>query len=71
MLQFWFETGLRPGELQALQWSHIDWDRAIAHIELNQVAEVIKGPRQQQAFGMSSCPLMPWQLYTPSARCLK
>jgi len=43
MLQFWFETGLRPGELQALQWSHIDWEQAIARIELNQVAGVIKG----------------------------
>ena len=37
MLQFWFETGLRPGELQALQWSHIDWERSVARIELNQV----------------------------------
>lgn len=45
MLQFWFETGLRPGELQALQWSHIDWEKAIARIELNQVAGVIKGPK--------------------------
>lgn len=45
MLQFWFETGLRPGELQALLWSHIDWDRAIARIELNQVAGVVKGPK--------------------------
>lgn len=45
MLQFWFETGLRPGELQALLWSHIDWDRCIARIELNQVAGVIKGPK--------------------------
>ena len=23
MLQFWFATGLRPGELQALEWRHI------------------------------------------------
>ena len=45
MLQFWFETGLRPGELQALLWSHIDWDRGVARIELNQVAGVIKGPK--------------------------
>ena len=45
MFQFWFETRLRPGELQALQWNHIDWDRAVARIELNQVADVIKGPK--------------------------
>ncbi|WP_370527747.1 site-specific integrase [Comamonas sp. Tr-654] len=45
MLQFWFETSLRPGELQALQWNHIDWDRSVARIELNQVAGVIKGPK--------------------------
>ncbi len=45
MLQFWFETSLCPGELQALQWSYIDWERAIAWIELNQVAGVIKGPK--------------------------
>ncbi|MGE8444504.1 MAG: recombination-associated protein RdgC [Comamonas testosteroni] len=45
MLQFWFETGLRPGELQALQWRHIDLERAIARIELNQVAGVIKGTK--------------------------
>lgn len=45
MFQFWFETRLRPGKLQALQWNHIDWDRAVARIELNQVADVIKGPK--------------------------
>jgi integrase len=45
MLQFWFETGRRPGGLQALQWSHIDWERAIARIELNQVTGVIKEPK--------------------------
>lgn len=45
MLQFWFATGLRPGELQALEWKHIDWERAVARIELNQVAGVVKAPK--------------------------
>ena len=43
--QFWFATGLRPGELQALEWRHIDFDRGIARIEQNQVAGVIKAPK--------------------------
>ena len=30
MLQFWFSTGLRPGELQALGWRHINWERRVA-----------------------------------------
>lgn len=45
MLQFWFATGLRPGELQALEWRHIDWGRRVARIEQNQVAGVIKAPK--------------------------
>ena len=45
MFQFWFETGLRPGELQALEWGHIDFDKATARIEQNQVAGVIKSPK--------------------------
>lgn len=45
MLQFWFATGLRPGELQALEWRHIDWEKRIARIELNQVVGVVKAPK--------------------------
>ena len=45
MMQFWFATGLRPGELQALEWRHIDWDKRAARIELNQVAGVVKAPK--------------------------
>lgn len=43
--QFWFNTGLRPGELQALEWEHIDWERRVARIVQNQGAGVIKGPK--------------------------
>lgn len=45
MIQFWFHSGLRPGELQALEWRHIDWDRCIVRIELNQVVGVVKAPK--------------------------
>lgn len=45
MFQFWFSTGLRPGELQALEWRHIDWDKATARIEQNQVVGVLKAPK--------------------------
>lgn len=45
MFQFWFNTGLRPGELQALEWRHIDWDKATARIEQNQVVGVLKAPK--------------------------
>ena len=45
MMQFWFSTGRRPGELQALEWRHIDWDKRTARIELNQVAGVVKAPK--------------------------
>lgn len=47
MFQFWFETGLRPGELQALEWQHVDLDKAVVHIVQNQVAGVIKGPKTE------------------------
>lgn len=42
---FWFNTGLRPGELQALEWEHIDWKRGAARIIQNQVAGLIKSPK--------------------------
>lgn len=45
MVQFWFETGLRPGELQALEWDSIDLERRIARITQNQVAGVVKAPK--------------------------
>lgn len=46
-VQFWLETGLRPGELQALRWSRVDTKAATARIDLNQVAGKEKGPKTE------------------------
>lgn len=45
MLQFWFNTGLRPGELMALRWPKIDWVARKARIDRNQVSKTEKGPK--------------------------
>jgi integrase len=45
MLQFWFNTGLRPGELMALRWPKIDWLTNRARIDRNLVAKTEKGPK--------------------------
>ncbi len=45
MLQFWFNTGLRPGELMALRWPKIDWIGCKARIDRNLVAKTEKGPK--------------------------
>lgn len=45
MLQFWFNTGLRPGELMALRWAKIDWVGRKARIDRNLVAKTEKGPK--------------------------
>nr|KAJ8744294.1 tyrosine-type recombinase/integrase [Delftia sp. PS-11] len=47
MLQFWLNSGLRPGELQVLQWDHIDFGKKIAYIVLNQVAGIAKAPKTE------------------------
>ena len=47
MLQFWFATGLRPGELMALRWNKIDWQSNRARIDLNLVAKTEKGPKTE------------------------
>lgn len=45
MLQFWFATGLRPGELMALRWAKVDWLASKARIDRNLVAKAEKGPK--------------------------
>jgi integrase len=45
MLQFWMNTGLRPGELMALRWSKVDWVARKARIDRNLVAKTEKGPK--------------------------
>lgn len=47
MLQFWFSTGLRPGELMALRWPKIDWVGRTARIDVNLVAKTEKGPKTE------------------------
>lgn len=47
MVQFWFSSGLRPGELIALKWPKIDLIKNTARIDLNQVAGVEKGPKTE------------------------
>jgi integrase len=44
-IQYWLNTGLRPGELQAQEWEHIDLEKHIAKVVQNQVAGVIKSPK--------------------------
>ncbi len=45
MMQFWFNTGLRPGELMALRWGKVDWVAHKARIDRNLVAKTEKGPK--------------------------
>lgn len=44
-VQFWFETGLRPGELQALRWAKVK--PTAVRIDVNQVARTEKGPKTE------------------------
>jgi integrase len=47
LVRFWFESGLRPGELMALRRSNLDLPRGFVKIDLNKVAGVEKGPKTQ------------------------
>ncbi|MDH1293297.1 site-specific integrase [Comamonas terrigena] len=44
-IQYWLNTGLRPGELQAQEWRHVDMGKRIAKVIQNQVVGVIKAPK--------------------------
>jgi len=47
LLQFWLNTGLRPGEMMALRLSKIDATKRLARIDLNLVAGVEKDPKTE------------------------
>lgn len=57
MYTFWFETGLRPGELIAVAWRNIDWIGNTLRIDSNYVAATEKGPKT--AAGMRDIELSP------------
>lgn len=43
----WFETGLRTGELIALQWRHVDWVGRRLAVRDNYTAGQLKGPKTE------------------------
>lgn len=45
MLQFWFNTGLRPGELMAMRWAKVNFAKKLVRIDRNLVGGVEKGPK--------------------------
>jgi integrase len=45
MLRFWFHTGLRPGELMALQWPKVDWIGRKARVDENLVSGEVVTPK--------------------------
>lgn len=47
MVQFWFNSGLRPGELIAFKWPKVDWVHNRARIDLNQVVGKEKAPKTE------------------------
>lgn len=46
-VQFWFNSGLRPGELIAHKWPTVDWETAKTRIDLNQVVGIEKAPKTE------------------------
>ncbi len=47
LIQFWFETGLRPGEILALPWANIDWIHNTVRIDTNIVTGIVDGKQTQ------------------------
>lgn len=46
-IQFWLETGPRPGEIIAITWPNIDWVHKKARIEENIVTGIVDGQVKQ------------------------
>jgi len=47
LVQFWFESGLRPGEMMAVSWERVDWIHRRVRIEDNIVTGLVEGKVQQ------------------------
>ncbi|MCY1224817.1 putative defective protein IntQ [compost metagenome] len=47
LIQFWFEAGLRPGEIQAVEWSSVDWVHGRVRIDDNIVTGMVEGKPAQ------------------------
>jgi integrase len=60
LFQFAFWTGLRTGELIALEWQDIDWIRAVVMVRRNSVRGVVKEPKT--AAGWREVVLLPMAL---------
>ena len=67
LIQFWFEAGLRPGEIQAVEWSSVDWVHGRVRIDDNIVTGMVEGKATQvrkapktQA-GIRDVDLSPWR----------
>lgn len=46
-IQFWLETGLRPGEIIALPWRNIDWVHNTVRVDTNIVTGIVDGKQTQ------------------------
>ena len=70
MVQFWFSTGLRPGELMALRWPKLDWITSKVLIDRNQVAGVEKGPKTEAGVRMVDLDELAIAALTEQKACL-
>lgn len=46
-IQFWFNTGLRPGEIIAFPWPNVDWVHGSIRIDTNIVTGIVDGKQTQ------------------------
>jgi integrase len=47
LFQFAFWSGLRTGELIALEWGDMDWEKGVIVVRRNSVRKVVKGPKSK------------------------